>query len=138
MHWSDISFKPPTRTLWQFAGLWILFLGGLACWQGFVRGNTVSAVVLAALALTVGPVGLIRPQAIRFIYVGAMLITFPIGWLVSRLVLTIIFYGVFTPMALLFNLLGRDALGLKRQPDAPSYWTPKTRAAGPKSYLRQF
>jgi hypothetical protein len=138
MQWSDISFKPANRVLRQFAGFWILFLGGLACWHGFLRGNTWLAVVLACLAITVGPLGLVKPQAIRWIYVGAMLLAFPIGWLLSRVVLTILFYGVFTPIALLFRIIGRDALGLKKRPESASYWVLKPRAVGPEDYFRQF
>jgi len=138
MQWSDITLTPSTKTLRQFAALWIVFLGGLACWHGLVRSNFWLAVVLAVLAVTVGPIGLIRPQAIRLVYVGAMILAFPIGWLVSRVVLIVLFYGVFTPMAFIFKLIGRDALGIKRQPDSPSYWMPKARAAGAQSYLRQY
>jgi hypothetical protein len=138
MQWSDMTLTPATKTLRQFAGLWIVFLGGLACWHGLVRGNLWLGIVLAVLALTVGPIGLVRPQAIRLVYVGAMILAFPIGWLVSRVVLIILFYGVFTPIAFIFKLMSRDALGLKRRPDSPSYWMPKVSAAGPQSYLRQF
>ena len=34
MQWSDIQFDPPRKTLRQFAGLWLVFFGGLALWQG--------------------------------------------------------------------------------------------------------
>ena len=33
MHWSDIQFDPPRKVLRQFAGLWLLFFGGLALWE---------------------------------------------------------------------------------------------------------
>jgi hypothetical protein len=138
MQWSDISFKPTNRTLRQFAGFWIAFLGAAACWQGLLRGNTTLAIVFTALALTVGPLGLIIPQAIRWIYVGAMLAAFPIGFLLSRIVLTVLFYGVFAPVSLIFKLVNRDALGLKKRPDSRTYWTLKRRAAGPQDYFRQF
>jgi len=138
MRWSDISFAPQTKTLRQFAAFWIVFLGGLACWHGFMRGNTWTAVILAVLALTVGPLGLVRPQAVRRVYVGAMILAFPIGWLVSKAMLVVLFYGIFTPIAFIFRLMGRDALGLERCPESATYWTPKVGAAGPERYLRQF
>ena len=43
MHWSDIQFDPPRKTLRQFAGLWLVFFGGMALWQGLVRGHAGSA-----------------------------------------------------------------------------------------------
>ena len=39
MQWSDIPFHPPRKTLRQFAGLWLVFFGGMALWQALVRGH---------------------------------------------------------------------------------------------------
>ena len=39
MQWSDIQFHPPLKTLRQFAGLCLVFFGGLAAWQGIVSGR---------------------------------------------------------------------------------------------------
>ena len=138
MRWSDIPFHPSRATLRQFAGLWLVFFGGLALWQGLVRGQTGLATLWAVLALTIGPLGLIRPGWIRPIYVGWMVLAFPIGWTVSQVMLALMFYGLFTPIGLLFRLLGRDALHRTRRPEVESYWTPKPAPAGPKSYFRQF
>ena len=40
MRWSDIQFDPPRKVLRQFAGLWLLFFGGLALWEILGRGRT--------------------------------------------------------------------------------------------------
>jgi hypothetical protein len=138
MRWPDVPWNPPQRQLRQFAGLWLLFFGGLGCWQELVRDNTVAALLLAILALTVGPLGLWKPQAVRPIFVGWMILAFPIGWVVSHVVLAFIFYAVFTPVGLLFRLIGRDALQLRRRPELESYWLPKPAAADVRDYFRQF
>jgi hypothetical protein len=138
MQWSDISFKPSARTLRQFAGLWIVFFGGMACWQGFVRGNMSLALTLAIVAAAVGPVGLLRPEVVRPIFVGWMILAFPIGWTVSRVVLAIVFYGLFTPVGLLFRLLHRDPLGLRPASARPTCWAPKPMTADVRNYFRQF
>jgi hypothetical protein len=91
MQWSDIPLAPPNRLLRQFAVLWIVFLTGLACWHGFFRDRHALAIALAALAFTVGPLGLWKPQPIRWIFVGLIVVTFPIGWLVSRFVLACLY-----------------------------------------------
>jgi Saxitoxin biosynthesis operon protein SxtJ len=138
MQWSDIRFDSPTRVLRQFAGLWFLFFAGLACWQGFLKGNLTLAAIFAAMAIGIGPLGLIWPRAIRPVYVAALVLTFPIGWVVSQVVLALIFYAVFTPVAIVFRLIGRDALCRSRRPGQPSYWQPKPAPEDMKSYLRQF
>lgn len=138
MRWSDIPFDPPRATLRQFAGLWLACFGGLALWQGLVRGQAGLAWLCAGLALTIGPLGLMRPGWLRPIYVGWMILAFPIGWTVSQVLLALMFFGLFTPIALVFRLLGRDALHRERRPGVGSYWTPKPAPAGPRSYFRQF
>src|SRR5438270_6065136 len=125
MQWSDIHFAPPVKTLRQFALLWLLFFGSLACWQGLVQENGPWALGFAIAALTLGLLGLVWPQAVRPVFVGWMVLAFPVGWCVSRVILACLFFGVFTPVALLFKLLGRDALRLRPAPATASYWTAK-------------
>ena len=138
MYWSDIPMHPSSRTLRQFAGLWLLFFGMLAAWQGLVRDNLLLAWVLMGLAGTVGPLGLVWPGLLRWIYVGWMIAVFPIGWVVSRVVLAVLFYGVFTPIGLVFRLAGRDPLHRRRPAGRTTYWTPKPMATDPCAYFRQF
>ena len=137
MNWSEIPWSPSSRTLRQFAGLWIGCFGSLACWHAF-RDDTAWAVGFTALALTVGPIGLIRPRAVRPIFVGWMILTFPIGWTVSRLALAFLYFGVFTPLALWFRLTGRDLLGLRHRRGRTTYWIPKPAVHDVRRYYRPF
>jgi hypothetical protein len=138
MRWSDIQFDPPRRTLRQFAGLWLVCFGALGLWHALVRGQTTVGLVLVSLALAVGLVGLILPGCMRFIYVGWMVLAFPIGWTVSQIVLAVVFFGLFTPIGLIFRLLGRDLLHRKPYPELESYWVAKPAPAGPRRYFQQF
>ncbi len=138
MTWSDLPLRPSDRALRQFAGLCLAVFGGMAAWQYFVRHNPVAAAILAGLALAVGPLGLARPRAVRPVFVAWMVVAFPIGWAVSTALLAALFYGVFTPLGLLFRLAGRDPLRLRPQPAAATYWTPKPAAADVRRYFQQF
>src|SRR5271165_1902753 len=138
MQWSDIQFRPPSRTLRQFAWLWLACFGGLAAWEGIVRDHTNLAAALAVLALTVGPAGVIWPQILRPIYGAWMVLAFPVGWTISQLMLALMFYGLFTPIGLFFRFIGRDALHRARQPGLESYWSPKVTPADPRRYFKQF
>src|SRR5262249_42933686 len=119
MQWSDIPFDPPRKTLRQFAGLWIACFGGLALWQAWGGGPPPQAITLGMWALGVGPIGLVRPEWLRPVYVAWMVLAFPIGWTVSQVVLAILFYGLFTPIGLVFRLIGRDPLQRSRSPGPP-------------------
>jgi hypothetical protein len=138
MQWSEISLTPSNRTLRQFAGLWLLFLGGLACWHGFVHHHAGVALAFAFGALAIGPLGLLRPQAIRLVFIACTILTFPIGWAVSRILLALMFYGIFTPVGLLFRFMGRDVLQRTLRPDQATYWQPKAAVSDLRGYLRQF
>jgi membrane protease YdiL (CAAX protease family) len=131
-------FAPSDRMLRQFGGLWILFFGLIAAWQEFRHERHTLALVLAVLAVTIGPLGIVWPRGIKPIFIGWMALAFPIGWAISRLVLGLLYYGMFTPVACFFRLTGRDELRLKPQREAATYWKPKPGAADKARYLRQF
>lgn len=138
MQWSDIPFHPSRRTLRQFAALWLVFFGCLAGWQGLVRERVALGWALAGLAVLVGLLGLARPERVRLVYVGWMVLAFPIGWAISNLLLVVLFYGVFTPVGLVFKLIGRDAMARRPHPEHETYWAPKPAATDVRGYFRQF
>lgn len=138
MKWSDIPFDTTHKTLRQFAGLWLVFLGGLALYWGTYRGYTTAGWILGVLALTVGPLGILLPQAIRPIWMASLIVTFPIGWVVSHTLLGVLYYGMFTPLSLIFRLIGRDALVRRRKPAGDTFWIVKPVVADVRRYYRQF
>jgi hypothetical protein len=134
----DTAHSPavPDRTVRQFTVLLSLLLGTFAVRDFLARGATTSAVLLAVAATAVITSGLIRPGTIRPIFTGAMVLTTPIRIVVSAALLRVMYYGIFTPMAVVFRLIGRDALG-RRRVNAPTYWAPKATPSDVKSYFRQ-
>jgi hypothetical protein len=56
---------------------------------------------------------------------------------VGELLLVVIYFGVFTPVALFFKLIRRDALARDFDPAASSYWTCKAQPADVQQYFRQ-
>jgi hypothetical protein len=137
MNWTDVTKPPPRRMLRQFAALCLVVFGGLAAWR-WANGDTGLATRgLAAAGALVGVIGLIAPAAVRPIYTGWMILAFPIGWTVSRVVLAAVFFLVIAPIAWSFCLIGRDELRLRRQ-SRGTYWTERPGSRGAASYFRQF
>ncbi|MDT8447862.1 MAG: SxtJ family membrane protein [bacterium] len=66
-------------------------------------------------------VGLVLPQALRPVYKGWMTFGHWAGWVNSKIILGIIYYGLMVPLGLSMKLLGRDHLHLK--PNTKSHWT---------------
>ena len=137
---SLVNWKPSLRDLKLFA---ILQMGFCLCFVGmahFRHPDWRPEMLWGILALSgaVGLLGIVRPAGVRPIYVAWLAAVFPIGWLMTHLLLAIVYYGVFTPIGLLRRLLGGDPLQRQFDKTAPTYW--KTRPAPPptNSYFRQF
>ena len=132
-----IQWNPSEKQLRQFAGVWFPAFCGLVGWSIGHKTGHWSAVeigwVLAGL-LSVG--GLVLPALIRPIFVGLILLTFPIGWVVSHLLLGLIFYGVVTPIGLILRIIGHDPLQLKK-PSGNSVWKTSIGKTDATRYLRQ-
>jgi len=136
MQWSDVTTPPTRKTLRQFAGLWLLLFGAIAAWRAWHGDVGTGTQALAAIAVLIGGLGLAHPPAMRWVFTGWMVVAFPIGWTVSRLMLAALFFLLFTPIALVFRLMGRDALRLGR-PSGGSYWTTKAQPGNVRDYFRQ-
>ncbi|HTY36258.1 MAG TPA: SxtJ family membrane protein [Bacteroidota bacterium] len=87
---------------------------GHAAWPWFVAGGTF-------FLLT----GLFVQPVLKPIYIGWMKFAFVLGWINTRLLLGIFFYLILTPGGLIMRLLGRDALKLKFDRKAGTYWIPR-------------
>lgn len=138
MKWSDIPFNPSRKVLRQFAALWLVCLLALGASQYFVKGRPQWGLTLAAAAVIFGLPGLIRPALLRWIFLAWMVVAFPIGWLISWLMLSALYFLVLTPVAVLFRLRGRDLLGRKPAPERNSFWEPKQTPLDLRSYFRQY
>jgi hypothetical protein len=136
MQWSDVTAPPPPKLLRQFAGLWLVVFVGLAGWRAWHGDTGAWTVGLGVAGLIVGLLGLVQPMAVRWVFTGWMIAAFPIGWTVSRIVLAAMFYLIFTPVAVVFRLMGRDPLHLRRG-DGRSHWSAKPTPADSETYFRQ-
>jgi hypothetical protein len=133
----SINWNPSRRELRQFAGLCLVFFGGIAAWMYLRHGTGPWPTTLAALAVGLGIPGLAFPMLLKPVYVGWMAAAFPIGWTVSHVLLGVIFYGIVTPIGLLLRLLGRDPMNRKFDPQAKTYWI-EHESAEPARYFRMY
>ena len=82
-------------------------------------------------------IAIVAPPVLRPLYAGLTLITLPIGYVVSFVILAVMFYGVITPIGLFMRLIGRDTMQRKLRPDLPSYWEPRQTETDMQRYFRQ-
>lgn len=135
----ELNTNPTARELRQFAGLVVPLFGllvGVLLWFKLDMKST-AAIVLAAAAV-LSTLGLVRPGLLRPIYVGWVVAAYPIGWVISHLVIGVIFFLVVTPTGIVMRLLGRDPLHRQLEPERDSYWEPRSESDDPNRYFRQF
>jgi hypothetical protein len=77
----------------------------------------------------------IRPLQVP-LYKGWMHLVSPIGWVVSHVLLAVIYFGVLTPIAACMRAVGRDKLE-RRFADCETYWTEHPPEVDPGRYFRQ-
>jgi len=138
MTWSDLPRNPNARTLRQFAATWLVFFLACGAHQGLIKGRPGLGLAIALLAVVVGLVGLRWPLAVRWVFVGWMMLAFPIGWTLSLVMLLLMYFFVLTPVALFFRLIRRDALARRLDAGAASYWVEKETPSDSRRYFRQY
>lgn len=113
------KLKENPREWLKFAAVMALMLTGLS----FLVYRRVFPFVLG-LALAALIVGAIRPRWFRGFYRAGMTVSFHVGQVIGRILLTLFFLVIVTPLGLLLRMSGKDLLQLKRSTGASSYWRP--------------
>ncbi len=131
-----LNSQPTARQLKVFGAAWLVFFGGLAVTLWF-RGSERPAGVIGLLAMGVPLAGLVWPRGLRLVYVGLSYATFPIGFVVSHLVLAALYFLVITPIGFALKLFRYDPLARTAAPAGRSYWRARGEPRSAASYLRQ-
>ena len=132
-----IQWNPGRKQLRQFAGIWFPAFCALVGWSiARKTGHWHEVEIGWAIAGIISIAGLVFPPLIRPIFVGLILLTYPIGWVLSHVLLGTIFYGIVTPIGLFLRATGHDSLDLK-MPKSASMWKRPVGKTDVASYLRQ-
>jgi len=126
------------RELLWFGPLFALFGGmmsGLALWKFEAPEVAKWIWILSAVVITLY---YLLPPLRKPIFIAWMGAVFPIGWVLSHVLLAVVFYLVVFPIGLLMRLFRHDALGRRLDPDSTSYWIKRETHTDPKKYFRQF
>jgi len=134
----EINKNPSRRDLAWFGTVLLLFFAVI----GAIAGRTLSsevarnilwgAGVVLALAYYAVP-GLRRPM-----FVGWMYAAYPMGFIVSHLLLGLVYFGVVTPIGLVMRAVGHDPMARRFDRAASTYWVAREQAPDVKRYFRQF
>jgi hypothetical protein len=111
-----------TRSLQRFAAVLSSALLLIALFFFLAKRDTGTTLWFILAVLLLLAAAMLRPVWLRPLHTGWMALAFAIGGLVSRVILTLFFYGIITPLALVLRLIGKDFLHRKVQKEGASYW----------------
>jgi len=118
------------REIRKFGVVGCIFFGTLFA-AAFWRDKTLLTYFFGLLALL--SIGLILlPDQLKPVYLLWLKIAHFMGSKVTILILTILFYFVITPAAILKRIFGGSPLPVKPDPDADTYWVTRSEPAQPK------
>ena len=70
--------------------------------------------------------GVIVPTILKPVYTVWMIFAVIVGWIMTRLILSVLFYSIITSIGIFTRLIGKDFLNLKAK-DHKSYWNIRNR-----------
>jgi Saxitoxin biosynthesis operon protein SxtJ len=129
-----VNWRPDARELRRFAIAMLIgftLLGLFSVWRA--NGIKTGAIVLWGTGVFLATAAFV-PRLGRVAYLGVYLPTSIIGYVVSHVILTLMFFFVITPLGVILRLMGKDLLQRKEK----TGWIPVKEVRSKDSYYRQF
>jgi hypothetical protein len=113
---SDVTSKQLRSFGFTVGGIFAL----IGFWRLVIRGEDPRwwAVVLAGCLLVPA---VVFPRSLLWVHKGWMAVGHALGWINTRIILSVVFYLVVTPVGVLRRWLGKDPMGRRLRPDLDSY-----------------
>jgi hypothetical protein len=135
----DLELRPQDHQLKSFGLFWLPGFCLLAALLGWLRfDQQLLAQVLTVIAVVSVCASLIQPRILQPLFVILMIVTFPIGVVVSHLLIAVVYYLCITPIGLALRLFGRDAMKRRFPAGEESYWIERHEVEDHRRYFRQF
>jgi hypothetical protein len=135
----EINWNPNSKELRIFAMIALIAATLVSLLLYRFRGLGLQWIaVISSVGAAVLLTSFVSLRATRVIYLGLILVTLPIGLLISFFLLATFYFGIVTPLAIVFRLIGRDPLNREFDPDIDSYWITHHQPDNLDRYFNQF
>ncbi len=137
LHHLDVGTKA-LRSFGRVVGLVLLGIATFILWR---RGWTLDGLTytLGGIGLALIVLGMLLPTVLRPLYRVWMGLALVLGFIMTRVLLTLVFYLAVFPTGIGLRIFGKDPMHRKIDRDAPSYWIKKMyRDDSPKRLERYF
>ncbi len=113
------------RRAWRFAAGSFVFALLVGAWLFWRRHLPLPAVGVALLGLSLLGLAAVKPEAVLTVRAFWLRVARYVGTFNTFVILSLLYFVAVVPIGLVARLVGRDRLGLRRQPSATSYWRPR-------------
>lgn len=134
----DIDLNPDRKKLRGFGWIAVVIFGLFGGFLYFNHGNSWQVMTLDVLAVIILICNTINPLLLKPLYLLLTLVSFPIGLVVSNVVLFFLFIFVFTPTGLLLRVFGHDPMEKQFHAKKESFWIESKKNRSLESYYKQF
>jgi hypothetical protein len=134
----EIKWHPSRGELRTFTLVWFPAFCAVVAWILWSRVGRTPAIAVLATGAALVAVGLVVPAVMRGVFVGLSVVTFPIGFVISHVVLAVVYFVVLTPIALIARAFGHDPRRRRATSRAASYWIDRPAPRDKADYFKQF
>ena len=128
------SEKSDLRKFGITIGVILLIIAGFLFWK-----EKESFQILLTFGVTLFILGIAIPFILKPIYWVWMIFATILGWIMTRVILSLLFYTIFTPIGLILRFFGKQFLELRWDKSKESYWNFRTNEHLKKeNYEKQF
>ena len=131
------NIKSKKRELRNFGitlGIIFLVISGFLFWK-----EKDSLTIFIAISITWFITAIAIPSVLKPVYWIWMIVGIILGWFMTRVILSLLFYLVFTPIGLILRFFGKQFLELSWDNSKESYWNFRVNEDIKKgSYEKQF
>lgn len=135
----EIDWNPKRKQLRSFGKIALVATAVISLLLYLLKGVAIQwCLIIIAFGCIIFIISMISLKLTKMIYLGMILLTMPIGWVVSFILMAAFYYLLLAPLGFIFRLIGRDPLCRKFDPNAKSYWLSRQPPKGPEQYFHQF
>ena len=128
------SKKSDLRNFGITVGIILLVISGILFWK-----EKESLQIFLAIGITLFLTAIAIPFVLKPVYWIWMVFATYLGWFMTRVILSLLFYVVFTSIGLTLRFFGKQFLELRRDKSIESYWNFRTNYQLQKeNYEKQF
>ncbi len=135
----EINWYPKRKELRNFGIIALIASAVISLLLYMLKGLEVQWVlIICGVGFIIFLSSIISAKLSRIIYLGLTLVTLPIGWIISFILLAVFYFLLIMPIGFIFRLMGRDQLCRKFDSGVDSYWLPRRPPDSNDRYFHQF